>query len=121
MEKTDSRNQWLNTKDRDHAMQAISQAIDILKKSHTRLSMVRHVENMSPQEIEQCKALMKKIDLMDERDDAYEAIFESEVRPPLEGENDMDIFQTVFNERYPFKSRRPFKSSHPALKAVEDG
>ena len=52
MEKTDSRNQWLNTKDRDHTMQAISQAIDILKKSHTRLSMVRHVENMSPQEIE---------------------------------------------------------------------
>ena len=31
MEKTDSRNQWLNTKDRDHTMQAISQAIDILK------------------------------------------------------------------------------------------
>ena len=114
MEKTDSRNQWLNTKDRDHTMQAISQAIDILKKSHTRLSMVRHVENMSPQEIEECKALMKKIDLMDVQDDAYEAIFESKFRPELESENDMDLFQTAFNERYPFKSR------YPNLRVVKD-
>ncbi len=119
MKKTDSRNRWLDTRDIYQVRRSIDTALDQLNEAYTRLAMVEYVESMSPQEIEECKALMKELVLMHEPDNYYEVIYNSKFCPLetkwiLEQHREIDIFHTVFNERY------PFKSSHPALKAVED-